>query len=523
MRACKRRLVVLLAFFCSSALGAVIIDPLQTTGLETWVTTEGALLPDSQTSGLELEVLAFGDFSDSTLRQEIVDRSISITVGAKELGVIEPDLLRKLEQPGPNGLLLRIPLENTGGQPVMYRIARRIRTTTQWPRVAASVQPPSDFSRPSPLVRSNDPKLVALAETIPRGTNDLETVQNTILFVHHYLSYEGASIGTPQPSNEMISRRAGTCNGYSNLAAALLRQKGYPVRMVLGLAFDGKNWNEHAWIEVYTKQGWIASDPTFAEPIADATHLALAKGIDFESISDKIRFTQGQPVRLFRQFDVVVQASERYASSKIVNASLALEPSTMENGRLQLQLTNLLDAYVSVPITWRSPPGKTEAPFDEFFVLAPLGSLTVYKPVQTLASDPWTPEQFEVESPLWSPALRAQLAPVSTGWASLRIHFVKTNNQVEVSAFNPGPATQFVRLLATTANRVVWIRELSVGPQQTESAVLSLEGLTNDPLEITAKNDSLNERFFVESPSVQKPVDWIQTLARLLAELWAGT
>jgi transglutaminase-like putative cysteine protease len=40
----------------------------------------------------------------------------------------------------------------------------------------------------------------------------------------------------------------------------------------------------HAWVEVKSGREWIALDPTFDEPVADATHVTLGRGTQVDTV-----------------------------------------------------------------------------------------------------------------------------------------------------------------------------------------------------------------------------------------------
>lgn len=80
-------------------------------------------------------------------------------------------------------------------------------------------------------------------------------------------------------ATDVLRQRKGDCTEHALLAEALMRAAGIPARRVDGLIYvmntDGVPalyW--HEWVEAYVGQ-WTQLDPTFAQPVADATHLAL--------------------------------------------------------------------------------------------------------------------------------------------------------------------------------------------------------------------------------------------------------
>jgi len=69
----------------------------------------------------------------------------------------------------------------------------------------------------------------------------------------------------------------------------MARAAGIPARGVHGLVFaeygvrvPALYW--HAWAEVKVGDGWIAVDPTFDQPVADATHITLGRGTQVDSV-----------------------------------------------------------------------------------------------------------------------------------------------------------------------------------------------------------------------------------------------
>jgi len=90
-------------------------------------------------------------------------------------------------------------------------------------------------------------------------------------------------------ASDVLAAGKGDCTEHSVLFVALARALGIPARGVHGLVYaryaDGKDalyW--HAWAEVLSAGEWIALDPTFGQPVADATHLALGTGTQVDTV-----------------------------------------------------------------------------------------------------------------------------------------------------------------------------------------------------------------------------------------------
>lgn len=78
---------------------------------------------------------------------------------------------------------------------------------------------------------------------------------------------------------EVLRTREGDCNEHTILFTALARAAGIPARVAIGLVWSDaiEAFGYHAWPEVYIGR-WIPMDPTFGQPLADATHIKLLDG-----------------------------------------------------------------------------------------------------------------------------------------------------------------------------------------------------------------------------------------------------
>ena len=90
-------------------------------------------------------------------------------------------------------------------------------------------------------------------------------------------------------ASDVLATGQGDCTEHSVLLVALARALGIPSRQVHGLVYarysDGQDalyW--HAWTEVLSAGQWIAVDPTFGQPVADATHVTLGQGLQSDAM-----------------------------------------------------------------------------------------------------------------------------------------------------------------------------------------------------------------------------------------------
>jgi transglutaminase-like putative cysteine protease len=132
------------------------------------------------------------------------------------------------------------------------------------------------YTRPEPLVQSNDAEIASLASRIAGGARDPRLVAERMnTWVHDSLKKE-LTFGIPSALDVLRARR-GDCNEHTQLYVALARAAGIPTRIAAGLAYIHGKFYYHAWPEVYLNS-WVAVDPTFGQFPADAAHLRFTVG-----------------------------------------------------------------------------------------------------------------------------------------------------------------------------------------------------------------------------------------------------
>lgn len=92
---------------------------------------------------------------------------------------------------------------------------------------------------------------------------------------------------------DVLRNRRAECQGHAYLYTALARALGLPTRVANGLVYSEQfhGFLYHSWAESLVDGQWIAVDPTFSQPVADATHIKLLEGeelADLVALSDWI-------------------------------------------------------------------------------------------------------------------------------------------------------------------------------------------------------------------------------------------
>ncbi|MCP3164676.1 transglutaminase-like domain-containing protein [Myxococcus qinghaiensis] len=123
----------------------------------------------------------------------------------------------------------------------------------------------------APAIREQSKKIVGDEKDAYRAAQKV----NTWVATHLEKDY-GASADR---ATDVLRQKRGDCTEHSLLSVALLRAAGIPARRVDGVIYmvnqDGVPalyW--HEWVEAFVGE-WTQLDPTFNQPVADATHFAF--------------------------------------------------------------------------------------------------------------------------------------------------------------------------------------------------------------------------------------------------------
>ena len=138
---------------------------------------------------------------------------------------------------------------------------------------------PEDTLKPTPYLQSDAPELVEIARRVVAPAKDVAgAIQRLNEFVYQHV--RDAYVPAFSNALEALKSGRGDCTEHSALFVAMARAVGIPARVAVGVGYwrpgDGLGW--HAWAEVYVGGRWYATDPTWGQTIADATHLQLAGG-----------------------------------------------------------------------------------------------------------------------------------------------------------------------------------------------------------------------------------------------------
>jgi len=139
----------------------------------------------------------------------------------------------------------------------------------------------AEYLKPTLSVESESPEIVAKAREIAGAETDAyAAAKKVVAWVYAHMKKDYGY--NADRATDVLRQLRGDCTEHSLLSVALLRALGIPARRVDGVVYthggDGVAalyW--HEWVEAWVGSTWAQLDPTFGQPVADATHLTLGE------------------------------------------------------------------------------------------------------------------------------------------------------------------------------------------------------------------------------------------------------
>ena len=184
---------------------------------------------------------------------------------------------RQSYAPGPGGTTLLT---------VRARLPAAVDPARDTPRSTPSSDP--ELVAPTPNVDSDNPAIARLAKEVA-GDVPGRYAAALRLSEHVNRRLQVAYGASQDRASDVLATGKGDCTEHSVLFVALARALGIPARQVNGLVYarysdskDALYW--HQWAEIRSGGEWIAIDPTFGQPVADASHVALGTGTQADTV-----------------------------------------------------------------------------------------------------------------------------------------------------------------------------------------------------------------------------------------------
>jgi hypothetical protein len=248
-----------------------------------WINAEGELLRQETPLGWKMEAcLPEEAFAYKTKSRDKRQPDILASAAApSDRPLPEAREVRKLE------VLLKgvdIPPDEltTSRQTVLSVETNGIRLLVRaldWP--AAADQPDktafSNELASTPFIQADDPGIRQKAAEITKGSPTHAAAAKSINAWVFREVRKNPAASLPSAA-AVLQALEGDCNEHTYLTVALARAAGIPAKVVSGIVYMNNGFYYHAWAGIYAGGQWIEMDPTFGQPVADATHIALAEG-----------------------------------------------------------------------------------------------------------------------------------------------------------------------------------------------------------------------------------------------------
>lgn len=185
----------------------------------------------------------------------------------------------------------------------------KVKTKIEFP-IEKSLSGYEEYLLPTETIDSNNPKIMAKANELAEGQDDLFQVVFTLAsWVEENIKYDLNTLTAEasQKASWTLENKQGVCDEMTSLFIAMCRSLGIPARFVSGVSYTTSDqftekWQPHGWAEVYFPDvGWVSFDTAFGEyGYIDVTHLQLKEEADpaepstkFQWLADDVQLKSG--------------------------------------------------------------------------------------------------------------------------------------------------------------------------------------------------------------------------------------
>ncbi|MDH5577849.1 MAG: transglutaminase family protein [Betaproteobacteria bacterium] len=147
------------------------------------------------------------------------------------------------------------------------------------PADAGEAHQAARYLRPSLAAPSNERRFIELAQSVAGDAAGAPAkIERLLAWIDANIAKEAVDAFS---ATDVLRERRAECQGHAYLFAALARALALPTRVVNGLVYVAEHGGflYHTWNDVWIEgAGWQPVDATLGQPLADATHVALAVG-----------------------------------------------------------------------------------------------------------------------------------------------------------------------------------------------------------------------------------------------------
>jgi len=248
---------------------------------ETWYDAEARPLLETGLHGAMISALE----DEPRARADLVEASLN-----KDESLLDYSLLPSAPIPAPRsvaalsldltGVPAALEVPAAGGQRCARHGARlACRIDRRAPHEPGDARQAARYLRPSLAAPSNERRFVELARSVAGDASGAQAkIERLLAWIDANIAKQAVDSFS---ADDVLRERRAECQGHAYLFAALARALGLPTRVVNGVVYVAEQGGflYHTWNEVWMQgAGWRPVDATFGQPLADATHLALAVG-----------------------------------------------------------------------------------------------------------------------------------------------------------------------------------------------------------------------------------------------------
>jgi transglutaminase-like putative cysteine protease len=152
-------------------------------------------------------------------------------------------------------------------------------TSKPVPRTNSSANADAEYTKATQLLQSNDAKIKEhLQKAVSIDRNDGEAALALEKYVHEKLDKKNFTTAFASAA-EVADKLEGDCSEHAVLLAALLRARGIPSRVAIGIVYvpGQAKMGGHMWTEAKFGDEWIPLDATLGRGGIGAAHLKVAE------------------------------------------------------------------------------------------------------------------------------------------------------------------------------------------------------------------------------------------------------
>ncbi len=210
-----------------------------------------------------------------------------------------------------------------------------------------------EYLKPSESVQSNHAEIRTIALNKFQSSSLLETVGQVTEWTNNFLEYDWAYYPGTYSALETLENRAGVCDEFATLSAAMLRASGIPTRFVHGIVYSGQKWGQHAWLEFYSPEnGWLEIDSTYGEAgFVDGTHIGMGIATDPKNaIELRAEYPETAALSIEKNEPKISIDYFNSFSNEIEIKAGEKEAVAMNWESLEIELKNNTNSYMFVPL-----------------------------------------------------------------------------------------------------------------------------------------------------------------------------